>query len=133
MADTRSQIIEEARPLLNRGEVVAHVVRALEGPNRWLALLFAMFIGFTLSLLAGSPILALPFMWLGYTLLYKRRIILATDQSVLILGGARLRFSPKAVLDRLAVATRIGPLKAAFLATTPNRRPMYVVSRSVRE
>ncbi len=133
MADTRSQIIEEARPLLNRGEVVAHVVRALEGPNRWLALLFAMFIGFTLSLLVGSPILALPFMWLGYTLLYKRRIILATDQSVLILGGARLRFSPKAVLDRLDVDTRIGPLKGVFLATTLNGRRMYVVPRCVRE
>ena len=77
MADTRSQIIEEARPFLHRGEVVAHVVRALEGPNRWLALLFAMCIGFALSLLVGSPNLALPFMWLGYTLLYKRRVILA--------------------------------------------------------
>jgi len=131
--DPRDRIIESSKPLLNRGEVVAHVVRALEGPNRWAGIGLAIFVGIGVGLLTGVPIVGLPVMWVVFTRLYGRRILLATDQAVVVVDGGHWRFEPKKVLERLDVDTPIGPLKGLFLSTHLNGRRLYVVPRSARE
>lgn len=129
----RQQIIEQSRPLLQPGEAVAHVVRALEGPNRWLGLGISLLVGLGLGVLLGLPILGLPAFLIVFTRLYARRVILATDESLVVLAGGRFTFRPRLVLDRLDLETPIGPLKGLWLQTTLNGRRMYVVARSVNE
>jgi hypothetical protein len=131
--DQRQQIIEQSRPLLHPGEVVAHVVRALEGPNRWIGLAVALVAALGLGLLVGAPILGLPVFLIVFTRLYARRMILATDESLVVVAGTRFRFTPRAVLDRLDLETPIGPLKGLWLQTTLNGRRLYVVARSAPE
>ena len=129
----RERIVQEARPLLNRGEVIAHVARALEGPNRWLGIGVGMFAGLGVGILLNVPVLGLPIMWVVYTRMYKRRILLATDQSLVVMDGGRWRFTPKQILERLDVDTRIGPMKGLFLTSTLNGRRLYIVPRTAAE
>ncbi len=133
VANARAKIVQEARPLLNKGEVIAHVVKALEGPNRWLGIGIGMFAGLGVGLLSGNPILGVPIMWIVYTRMYARRILLATDQSLVVIEGGRFRFAPKRVLERLDVDTRIGPLKGLFMTARVNGRRLYIVPRSAGE
>lgn len=133
VSNARARIVQEARPLLNKGEVIAHVVRALEGPNRWLGIGVGMFAGLGVGVLAGSPVLGIPVMWIVYTRMYARRILVATDQSLVVIDGGRFRFTPKKVLERLDVDTRIGPLKGLFMTARVNGRRLYIVPRSAGE
>lgn len=128
----RRRLIERARPFLQPDEAVAHVVRAMEGPNRWLALGLAVIVGFGLSVLLRVAILAVPVFWLAFTRMYARRLILATDQGLVVLAGGRFRFTPSRLLDRLPLDTPIGPLRGLWLETRLNGRRMFVVPRSVR-
>lgn len=132
-ANVRARILQEARPLLNKGEVIAHVVRAMEGPNRWLGIGIGMFAGVGIGILLGQPVLGLPIMWIVYTRMYSRRILLATDQSLVVVEGGRIRFTPKRVLERLDVDTRIGPMKGLFLTANVNGRRLFVVPRCASE
>jgi len=133
----RGKAIERARPLLNPGEAVAHVIRALEGPNRFIGMGLALLVGFGLSLLLRLPYLALPIFLLVYTRIYARRLILATDEGLVVLAGGRgpkfFSFMPTAVLDRLPLETSIGPLKGLWLETTLNDRRLFVVARSAKD
>jgi hypothetical protein len=123
-----------ADPHLEPGEVVAHVVKALEGPNRWLAMMVAILVVFAIgTLVPGAGLLLLPLMLLTYTSLYRRRLILATDHSLVILGGSRFSFVPRSVVARLPVETPIGPTKGLWLRVVVDGRKMYVVPRSVQE
>jgi hypothetical protein len=131
LRNTRETIIEKAQPLLLPGESVAHVVRALEGPNRWVALVIALAIGFGLTFFVSF--LGIIALWLVFTRLYARRVVLATDQNLVIVGCGRWRFSPKVVLDRLDLETRIGPLRGLWLETRVGPRRLYVVARSSRD
>lgn len=132
--NTRERLIERSRPFLEPGEVVAHVVRALEGPSRWIAMALAFVVAYGLLLATeGFAPLGLAGFCLVYTRLYARRLILATDRRLVIVGGGRFRFTPKKFLDSLPIDTRIGPLKGMFLNTTLNGRRLFIVPRSVRE
>jgi hypothetical protein len=131
LRNTRESIIEQAQPLLLPGESVAHVVRALEGPNRWLAIAVALVVGFGLTFVV--PFLGIIAVWLVFTRLYARRVVLATDQNLVVVGCGRWRFSPKVVLDRLDLETRIGPLRGLWLETRLGARRLYVVARSSRD
>jgi hypothetical protein len=68
-----------------------------------------------------------------FTRLYARRVVLATDQDLVVVGCGRWRFTPKVVLDRLDLETRIGPLKGLWLQTRLGSRRLYVVARTARE
>jgi hypothetical protein len=133
----RSKAIVRARPLLNPDEAVAHVIRALEGPNRFVGMGLALLVGFGLSLLLRIPYLALPIFVLLYTRLYARRLILATDEGVVVMAGGRgplfFSFMPTKVLDRLPLETPIGPLKGLWLETRLDGRRMFVVARSAKD
>jgi hypothetical protein len=131
--NTRERLIEKAQPLLEPGEVVAHVIRAQQGPNRFLGMGIALFIGFGIAYLVAIPLLALPIFLVALIRLYARRVILATDEALVVVAGGRIRYTPTKVLDRLDLETPIGPLKGLWLATTLNGRRMYVVPRCVRE
>jgi hypothetical protein len=131
--NTREMIIERSRPLLEPNEVVAHVVKAVEGPPRWIAMLLGIVIGVGLSILIMAPLLGVPLFALAYTSAYKRRVILATDQSLVLIAGTRYRFTPKSVLARLDVETRIGPLQGLFLRTVVDGRRLYVTPRTTTE
>jgi hypothetical protein len=131
--NTSAVVIEKARPFLEPGEVVAHVVKAVEGPSRWIAILLGFVIGIGLSVLIGAPLLGVPLFALVYTSAYQRRIILATDEALVLLAGGRYRFTPKKVLARLDLETRIGPLQGMFLKTELDGRRLYVTSRSAGE
>jgi hypothetical protein len=130
---TRERIIEQARPLLEPDESVAHVVRALEGPSRWLALFLALVVGLGLTILVQLPLVGLPVFVLVFTSMYARRIILATDQALVVLAGKRFRFVPTRVLARLDVETKIGPFKGLWLRTTLAGRKLYIVPRTAAE
>jgi hypothetical protein len=133
LINTREVVIEKARAFLEPGEVVAHVVKALEGPPRWVAMLLGLVIGIGVSILILVPILGVPLFVLAYTSAYKRRIILATDRALVVLNCGRYRFTPRSVLARLDVETRIGPLQGLFLRTEVNGRRMYVTPRTTVE
>lgn len=126
------RIIERARPLLEPGEVVAHVVRAQEGPNKWFALAVAMGITLGLSVVL-PPIIGLPVFVLAYTSLYRRRILLATDRALVVMSGRGYRYTPTEVLDRLDVETPMGPTKGLWLQTTVGGRRLWIVPRTITE
>jgi hypothetical protein len=133
LINTREVIIAKSERFLEPGEVVAHVVRALDGPPRGLAIVLALVIGFGVGGLIRVPFLAFPIFILVYTASYQRRIILATDRSVVLIGGTRLRFTPRKLIERLDLETRIGPVKGLFLRIELAGRRMYVVSRTAAE
>ncbi len=130
--NSRERIVERARPLLEPGELIAHVVRVLEGPPRLAGMLFGLVIGVLASPVLG-PLLSFPVMFLAFTSLYKRRVIVATDRSVTVLGCSPLRFGPRSVVARLEVDTRIGPPKGLFFAVRVGGKRYYVVPRCVQE
>ena len=131
--NTRERIIERSAPFLEESEVVAHVIRGLEGMNRWLGMIIALAVAFPAGFFV-PPIFIVPIYYLLFTGMYPRRIILATDQAVIVLGGGRLRFTPRQVLDRVDVETPIGPLKGTFWRfVILNGRRVYVVPRSYPE
>jgi len=133
LINTREVVIEKSRPFLEPGEVVAHVVKALEGPPRWVAMILGLVIGVGVSILIFVPILGVPLFVLAYTSAYKRRVILATDRALVIVNCGRYRFTPCSVLARLDLETRIGPLKGLFQRIELDGRRMYVVPRSTSE
>jgi hypothetical protein len=133
LINTREVVIEKARPFLERGEVVAHVVKALEGPPRWMAMILGLVIGIGVSVLIRAPILGVPLFVLAYTSAYRRRVILATDEALVLLNCGRYRFTPRSVLARFDLETRIGPLHGLFQRIDLDGRRMYVVPRSTAE
>jgi hypothetical protein len=133
LVNTRDVIIVKSRPFLEPGEVVAHVVRALEGPPRWLAMILALVIGLGVGALIRVPFLGFPIVFLVYTGSYQRRIVLATDRAVLLIAGGRFRFAPRKLLARLDVETRIGPVRGLFLRIEVAGRRLYAVPRSAAE
>ena len=133
LINTREVVIEKARPFLEHGEVVAHVVKALEGPPRWVAMILGLVIGIGLSVLITAPILGVPLFVLAYTSAYRRRVILATDEALVLLNCGRYRFTPRSVLARFDLETRIGPLHGLFQRIDLDGRRMYVVPRSTAD
>lgn len=133
MFESRDALIEASKPFLEPGEVVAHLVKTLEGPNRWLAMSISLVLALTITTVLGVPILGLPLFAIAYTSLYRRRLVLATDQAVVVLAGGRLRFAPRSVLERLPVDTRIGPTKGLWLRIELGEHRLYVVPRTVKE
>ena len=133
LINTREVVIEKSRPFLEPDEVIAHVVKALEGPPRWVAMILGLVIGIGVSILIFVPILGVPLFVLAYTSAYRRRVILATDQALVILNCGRYRFTPRGVLARLDLETRIGPLQGIFQRIELDGRRMYVVPRSTAE
>jgi hypothetical protein len=127
--NTPENIVTKAKPLLEPGEVVAHVVRAMDGPPKFLGLV----IGLGIGALTRIPLLGILAMWLVFTRLYARRILLATDRNLVVLAGGRWRFTPKKVLARLDIDTRIGPMKGIWFQTTIAGRKLYIVPRTVQE
>lgn len=123
----RQQIVDGARPLLNRGEVVAHVVRTLRGPPRLVVIAVAIVVGTLTSpfigLLSFVPMLAV---FLG---LYRKWALLATDQNLVIVDCGRAFWRPRRIVDRLPIETPIGPAKGLFLAVTVGGHKLYVVGR----
>lgn len=109
------------------------MIRALEGPNRWLALLAGFAVGVVVTFVSGIPVLGILALWLTYTRLYVRRVILATDQAVVLLAGSRWSFRPRALVARFPVDTLIGPLRGTFLETRSLGPRLYVVPRTMRE
>jgi hypothetical protein len=131
--NTRDRLIAESRRFLEPGEAVAHVVRALEGPNRWLGVGLTTVVGAALAVVTTIAPLAIGVMALVYTAMYQRRLILSTDRRLLLLAGGRFRFSPKSVLEVLDLETRIGPLKGLFLRSSLAGRRLYIVARTAPE
>jgi hypothetical protein len=128
--NNRETIIEKARPLLEPGEVVAHVIRGMEGMNRWLGMLIAIVVAVPVGIFL-PPALIVPLYYLLFTGLYPRRLILATDEALVVIAGGRLRYAPRSVLDRLDVETPIGPLQGRFWRyVVLNGRRIYIVPRS---
>ncbi len=131
--NTREVILEKVQPLLEPDEVVAHVVKAVEGPPRWVALLLALIVGIGVSILILVPFLGFPLFVLVYMGAYQRRLILATDQALVLVGCGRFRFTPKKILSRLDIETPIGPLTGIFLRTELDGRRLYITPRTVQE
>jgi hypothetical protein len=133
LVNTREVVLEKSKPFLEPGEVVAHVVKALEGPPRWVAMVAALVIGVGISILILVPFLGFPIFVLVYTAAYQRRVILATDEALVLIGCGRFRFTPKKVLARLDIETPIGPLQGIFQRTELDGRRLYITSRTVPE
>jgi hypothetical protein len=133
LINTREVVLEKSKPFLEPGEVVAHVVKALEGPPRWVAMVAALVIGVGISILIMVPFLGFPIFVLVYTAAYQRRVILATDEALVLIGCGRFRFAPKKVLARLDIETPIGPLQGLFQRTELDGRRLYITSRTVPE
>ena len=133
LINTREVVIEKSAPFLEPGEAVAHVVKALEGPPRWVVIILAFVIGFGISVVIQIPFWGFPLFVFVYTSAYQRRVILATDQALLLLGAGRYRFTPKKVLARLDLETRIGPTHGLLLRTEVDGWRLYLTFRTVQE
>ena len=131
--NTRDHIISLARPLLEPREVVAHVVRAMEGPNRIIGGLIAMAIGVAVGIVTKVPFLGFPIMASIYLSMYPRRILLATDQALVLIAGGRWRWTPKSVIERYDVDTPIGPLKGFLIYSRLGDRRLWIVPRCIPE
>jgi hypothetical protein len=131
--NTRDRLIADSARFLEPGEAVGHVVRALEGPNRWIGVGLTMVIGVLIAVLTNVAPLAIAAMGLAYTGMYQRRLILSTDRRLLLLAGGRFRFTPRSVLETLDLETRIGPLKGLFLRSSLAGRRLYIVARTAPE
>jgi len=129
----RDSLVRASAPLLDPGEEVASIAKALEGPNRWAGMGLSLVVAFTLGILSGIPILALPVFLLMFSRLYAKRLILATDEGVVVLGCGRFSWKPRQLLSRLPVDTRIGPLKGLWLQTVLDGRRLFVQPRWVAE
>ena len=129
----RDYLIRTTQPLLEPGEQVANVAKALEGPNRWLGMTVALLLGFTIGLLVQAPIVSLPVFVAAFQLLYAKRLVLATDDAVVVVDAGRLSWKPRRVMARLPVDTRIGPLRGMWLKTTLGGHQLFVQPRWVRE
>jgi hypothetical protein len=129
--NNRANLIAKSERFLEPGEVVAHVVRCLEGPSRWLAIAIGLVIGFGMGLLI--PVFGPIAFFLVYTRLYARRVVLATDRNLVLIGGGRWRFTPKVLIGRLDIETKFSP-HGMWLQTdlAPGRR-MFVVPRTIDE
>ena len=133
LINTREVVLEKVPPFLEPGEVVAHVVKAVEGPPRWVALLLALIVGIGISIVILVPFLGFPLFVLVYLAAYQRRLILATDQALVLVGCGRFRFTPRKVLERFDIETPIGPLKGIFLRSELGGRRLYITPRTVQE
>ena len=133
LINTREVVLEKVPPFLEPGEVVAHVVKAVEGPPRWVALLLALIVGIGISIVIQVPFLGFPLFVLVYLAAYQRRLILATDQALVLVGCGRFRFTPRKVLERFDIETPIGPLKGIFLRSELGGRRLYITPRTVQE
>ena len=133
LINTREVVLEKVPPFLEPGEVVAHVVKAVEGPPRWVALLLALIVGIGISIVIQVPFLGFPLFVLVYLAAYQRRLILATDQALVLVGCGRFRFTPRKVLERFDIETPIGPLKGIFLRAELGGRRLYITPRTVQE
>src|SRR5690606_38998187 len=103
----RDYLIRTTQPLLAPGEQVANVVKALEGPNRWLGMTISLFLGFAIGIAVAAPIVSLPVFIAAFQLLYAKRLILATDESVVLVDAGRLTWKPRRIIERLPVDTPI--------------------------
>lgn len=128
----RDPLINLCANFLEPGEQVAHLVRATKGPNRWLGLAISLVAGVGVAIVLG-PLFGLMVTFTVFVWIYAKRIILATDQAVVILECRRFVFAPKSELVRLPVDTRIGPLKGLWLSTTLDGQRLYIQPRSVGE
>ena len=108
-------------------------MRAPEGTNRWFGIAIAFVIAFPIAGIIRVPFLAFALFVLVFTSLYPRRIILATDQALVVIKAGRWRFTPQTVLARLDIETQIGPLKTFWRYTVLNGRRLYVVPRTYAE
>jgi hypothetical protein len=134
MFSRRERIIEAAAPLLKKGEVVAQVVRATQGPNKWFGLLFAMAVGLGVGFVTPPAAVGLVLVvWMTYARVYARRIILVTDRRILVIAGSRYRYVPTAILDELEVDTRLGPTTGLWMEIELAGRRLFVVPRTARE
>ena len=124
----------EYTAFLEDGEQVDHVVKALAGPNRWLGLGGATLVGLAVALGLGNVLFGLIALYLVFTCLYVRHLILVTDRAVVLVSGNRISFKPKAVVERLPAETPLRPLKGLWLQLQlGGRHRLYVSSRSIRE
>ncbi len=131
--NTRANLIAKAKPLLESDEIVAHVVRGMEGPNRWVGVAIAFAVAFAAAGFLRVPFLAFALFIVLFTSLYPRRLVLATDRSLVVLQGGRWRWTPRKVLDRLDIETKIGPLKGFWRYATLGTRRVYIAPRSYTE
>ncbi|MGE0881823.1 MAG: hypothetical protein AB7L13_10410 [Acidimicrobiia bacterium] len=125
----RQQIVDGSKHLLNEGEIVAHVVRTLEGPSRIVAMGIAMFFGVMLSTLAQVSILALPIMLLVFYGLYRKRAILATDENLVLVDCGRWFWKPAKIMERMPIETPIGKPSGLWMQVKVADHRLYVVQR----
>ena len=133
LLNTRANLIAKAEPLLEETEVVAHVVRAMEGPNRWLGIVIAFLVAFPIAGFLRVPFLAFVLFIILFTSLYPRRLLLATDRSLVLIKGGRYRWTPKRVIERFDIETKIGPLKGFWRYSEVGGRKLYVAPRTYSE
>ena len=129
----RDYYIRTSQPLLEPGEQIAHVVKALEGPNRWLGMAASLLIGFVVGLVLQAPILLLPVFLAAWQAMYAKRVILATDAALVLVEAGRVSWKPRQVLARLPVDTPIGPLRGLWLESRLADRRLYIQPRWVKE
>jgi len=122
----------EYAPFLEKGEEVVFVVRALSGINRWIGLGFATVIGIGISLLFGSVLLGLLALFVVFTRLYARRLIVGTDRAVVLMSGGRFIFKPTSMIQRFPRDTPLTPVKGLWLELHLGDQRLYVTARSLK-
>jgi hypothetical protein len=130
-SNSRANLIAKSERFLEPGETVAHVVRCLEGPNKWIAIGVGVVIGFGIGLLI--PAFGVVAFFLVYTRMYARRLVLATDRNLVVIAGGRWRWTPKQLLGRLDIETKFEPHGMWMQTDILEGRRIYVVSRTVHE
>ena len=102
----RDKLAERSAPFLGPGERIQAVMMSQTGPSPYLALL-------------------------TYLIFFavRRRIIVATDRSVLVLKAGFMGTSPTEVLQRLPRTTQIGPVSGLWAKVNLGGEKMYIHKR----
>ena len=117
--------------LLEEGEHVDHVIKALAGPNRWGGLVAATVIGLAAALSLGL-IVGLIVMYGMFRCLYERRLVVITNRAVLLLACGRFSSKPRSLIERLPADTPLRPLRGLWLELHLGSHRVYVATRSLR-
>jgi hypothetical protein len=108
-----TKLIDQVRPFVPAGEAFQAAVPAQAGMNPWIVNSIGANSFGVLGLLIAAMFRV------------KRRLIVVTDQSVLVLA-ADARYAPTAVLARLERSTPIGPLHGRWAKTRLEEIKLYV-------
>lgn len=132
MAGFRQQRLQtHVSRFLEDGEQARHIVKVMEGPNRWLGIVAAVVGGSAIAVLTNQGLTGVATMGIIYMGLYQRRLLVFTDRGLVYLGCFPYVFVPTKVMARWAKGTHVAKPSGLWQRSEVEGRRIWVVPRSL--